>query len=235
MDLKTKLCNLKYKITKQHILGVAIGALVVCGGGAMIYANRDQSRVMVCESATTYNEGIGLTFYLGRDGKTIDKIEKVDTVSLEFIKNNLTTNNSEKILEEYKNNVKFLFDTTMEKYKDVSFFKGNLENSETAVRTTYTFDVGSKTFNYEKNKSMMEEFSLDYYYDKDAKAFIYDESKFLSDTTPLGNIENVSCKEKGAKPDIKVVQQGENKKTDEKQDKKEQNQKKNLEEKPEEK
>lgn len=179
----------KYKI---YLIAIAV-VIVAIGGGCYAYSHRDKSAVKVCESTIDYNKGIGLTFYVGKDGETIDKIEKVDTVSLEFIKKNLSEENAQEILNEYKTNAKFLYEDTLNKYKDVSWFKADIHEEDGMMRTTYTFDVSSKDFNYDKYKSLIEEFSLEYYYNKDAGKFIYNEEEFLSQNTPLGNIESVGC------------------------------------------
>ena len=85
-------------------IGLIVLAGVLAGGGFGIYNNffRDKSEVRVCESTTSYNKGIGFTFYIGADGQTITAIEKNDKVSLDFIKKNVTEENAKQILEEYK-------------------------------------------------------------------------------------------------------------------------------------
>lgn len=203
---------MNFKLTKNKI---ALGVVSLAIAGGLVYSltsEQDHSKVMVCESTTSYNKGIGLTFYLDKDGETIEKIEKSDKVSLDFIKNNLTTENTEQILEEYKENVKFLYDDTVETYKDVKWFSADLKEDDDYIQTIYTFDVSDEDFNYEKYKSLLSEFSLDYYYDSTAGKFVYNEEKFLSDSTPLGNIESVACTEQGTETTVTVVNEDGSKK-----------------------
>lgn len=181
------------KKNKKFLIVIAAVVIMAICGGSYAYIHRDKSAVKICESTIDYNKGIGLTFYVGKDGKTIDKIEKVDTVSLEFIKKNLSEEDAQEILKEYKTNAKFLYEDTLNKYKDVSWFKADIYETDGLMRTTYTFDVASKDFNYDKYKSLIEEFSLEYYYNKEEGKFIYNEEEFLSPNTPLGNIESVGC------------------------------------------
>lgn len=203
--------NIKRVILLLLALVLVIGGI---GGGVYFFLHRDQSAVMVCESQTDYNKGIGLTFYLGEDGKTIEQIDKVDTVSLDFISNNLNTENTEEIFAEYKKSMEEQFNQTVEKYKSYGWFSANLDNQDDYIRTTYSFDVSSKDFKYGDVEEMMKEFTLDYYYNTDEKAFIYDEAKFLDTSTPLGSIENVQC----TKTDITTVKK--EKKSDEKSEEK---------------
>lgn len=184
------------KLNVKRLLLLILCALLVvggAGGGIWWYLNRDLSAVKVCESQTDYNKGIGLTFYVGEDGKTVEKIDKNDTVSLDFIKNNLGTENTEEIFAEYKKSMEDSFNQTTQKYQDKSWFSSNIESTDTYIKTVYTFDVSSKDFNYDDVQDMMKEFTLDYYYDADKKAFLFDESKYLDSSTPLGSIENVKC------------------------------------------
>ena len=201
---KERSINIKRVILLLLALVLVVGGI---GGGVYFFLHRDQSAVMVCESQTDYNKGIGLTFYLGEDGKTIEQIDKVDTVSLDFISNNLNTENTEEIFAEYKKSMEEQFNQTVEKYKSYSWFHATLDNQDDYIKTTYSFNVGSKDFKYEDVEEMMKEFTLDYYYNKDEKAFIYDEAKFLDTSTPLGSIENVQC----TKTDIKTVKEDDNK------------------------
>ena len=94
---KERSINIKRVILLLLALVLVVGGI---GGGVYFFLHRDQSAVMVCESQTDYNKGIGLTFYLGEDGKTIEQIDKVDTVSLDFISNNLNTENTKEIFDE---------------------------------------------------------------------------------------------------------------------------------------
>lgn len=187
-------CEIKVKFIKHRtiILSIIASAILLTFIGVTII-NRDKSVVKVCESTIDYNKGIGLTFYVGKDGKTINKIQKNDTVSLGFIENNLTKENSKEILEEYKTNVKFIYEDTLSKYGDLEWFSVEIIEEEDMIKSIYTFNVNSKKFDYDKYKTLIEEFSLEYYYDIDEGKFIYDEAKFLSKNTPLGNIENISC------------------------------------------
>lgn len=190
---------------KAIIVSLLVGGLFF--SGCMLYINRDKSMVKVCESRFDYNKGIGLTFYVGKDGRTIDKIEKNDTVSLDFIEANLTKDkeSSKKILDEYKKNAEFFFNETVEKYKDISWLSANLEKKDNYIKAVYTFDVSHKDFNFDKYKNVLEEFSLQYYFNKEEKKFIYDETVLLSDKTPLGTIENVGCYD--APKEVKVVKE----------------------------
>lgn len=168
--------------------------LVLVGCMIFIYTtNRDKSVVKICESSIDYNKGIGLTFHVGKDGKTVEIIEKNDTVSLDFIKKNLTDENSKKILTEYKKNAKFFYEDTMKKYKGIPWFTAEIEENDNMIKAIYKFNVADKSFDYDKYKNLLEEFSLQYYYDINEKKFIYDEEVYLSKNTPLGNIENVTC------------------------------------------
>ena len=175
---------------------VSVFILLISFTGILIYdyINLDKSVIKVCESSIDYNKGIGLTFYVSSDGKTIEKIEKNDTVTLEFIEKNMNTGeNTEKILEEYKKNLKFIYDATLEKYKDVEWFSASLVEDEGMVKTKYIFDVSNPDFDYDKYKDLISEFALEYYYDMEKHMFIYDEDEFLSGNTPLGTISEVGC------------------------------------------
>lgn len=193
------------KTPRKNLIRVGILALAIaiCGGGYGVYdAVRDKSEIKVCQSTTSYNKGIGFTFYIGEDGKTITAIEKNDKVSLDFIKKNVTEENAKAILEEYKKSVKTTYSENLKNYKDKSFFSGNLTVKKNYISTTYRFEVGSKKFNYKKNEKMMNDFGLNYYYNEDLGKFIYNEDQFLSTSTPLGGIENVQCVTNN---DIKII------------------------------
>lgn len=184
-------------------VGLVVLAGVLAGGGFGIYNNffRDKSEVRVCESTTSYNKGIGFTFYIGDDGQTITAIEKNDKVSLDFIKKNVTEENAKQILEEYKKNVKSTYEENVEKYKNLDFFSSDIKVKSDSISTKYRFDVSSKKFKYKKYEAMMNDFGLNYYYNEDLGKFVYNEEQFLSASTPLGGIDNVKCN----KVDIKVV------------------------------
>lgn len=186
-------------------VGLVVLAGVLAGGGFGIYNNffRDKSEVRVCESTTSYNKGIGFTFYIGDDGQTITAIEKNDKVSLDFIKKNVTEENAKQILEEYKKNVKSTYEENVEKYKNLDFFSSDIKVKSDSISTKYRFDVSSKKFKYKKYEAMMNDFGLNYYYNEDLGKFVYNEEQFLSASTPLGGIDNVKCN----KVDIKVVRQ----------------------------
>lgn len=186
-------------------IGLIVLAGVLAGGGFGIYNNffRDKSEVRVCESTTSYNKGIGFTFYIGDDGQTITAIEKNDKVSLDFIKKNVTEENAKQILEEYKKNVKSTYEENVEKYKKLDFFSSDIKVKSDSISTKYRFDVSSKKFKYKKYEAMMNDFGLNYYYNEDLGKFVYNEEQFLSASTPLGGIDNVQCN----KVDIKVVKQ----------------------------
>lgn len=186
-------------------IGLIVLAGVLAGGGFGIYNNffRDKSEVRVCESTTSYNKGIGFTFYIGADGQTITAIEKNDKVSLDFIKKNVTEENAKQILEEYKKNVKSTYEENVEKYKKLDFFSSDIKVKSDSISTKYRFDVSSKKFKYKKYEAMMNDFGLNYYYNEDLGKFVYNEEQFLSASTPLGGIDNVKCD----KVDIKVVRQ----------------------------
>lgn len=186
-------------------IGLIVLAGVLAGGGFGIYNNffKDKSEVRVCESTTSYNKGIGFTFYIGADGQTITAIEKNDKVSLDFIKKNVTEENTKQILEEYKKNVKSTYEENVEKYKKLDFFSSDIKVKSDSISTKYRFDVSSKKFKYKKYEAMMNDFGLNYYYNEDLGKFVYNEEQFLSASTPLGGIDNVQCN----KVDIKVVKQ----------------------------
>lgn len=186
-------------------IGLIVLAGVLAGGGFGIYNNffKDKSEVRVCESTTSYNKGIGFTFYIGADGQTITAIEKNDKVSLDFIKKNVTEENTKQILEEYKKNVKSSYEENVEKYKKLDFFSSDIKVKSDSISTKYRFDVSSKKFKYKKYEAMMNDFGLNYYYNEDLGKFVYNEEQFLSASTPLGGIDNVKCN----KVDIKVVRQ----------------------------
>lgn len=186
-------------------IGLIVLAGVLAGGGFGIYNNffKDKSEVRVCESTTSYNKGIGFTFYIGADGQTITAIEKNDKVSLDFIKKNVTEENTKQILEEYKKNVKSTYEENVEKYKKLDFFSSDIKVKSDSISTKYRFDVSSKKFKYKKYEAMMNDFGLNYYYNEDLGKFVYNEEQFLSASTPLGGIDNVKCN----KVDIKVVRQ----------------------------
>lgn len=186
-------------------IGLIVLAGVLAGGGFGIYNNffKDKSEVRVCESTTSYNKGIGFTFYIGDDGQTITAIEKNDKVSLDFIKKNVTEENTKQILEEYKKNVKSTYEENVEKYKKLDFFSSDIKVKSDSISTKYRFDVSSKKFKYKKYEAMMNDFGLNYYYNEDLGKFVYNEEQFLSASTPLGGIDNVQCN----KVDIKVVKQ----------------------------
>lgn len=186
-------------------IGLIVLTGVLAGGGFGIYNNffRDKSEVRVCESTTSYNKGIGFTFYIGDDGQTITAIEKNDKVSLDFIKKNVTEENAKQILEEYKKNVKSTYEENVEKYKKLDFFSSDIKVKSDSISTKYRFDVSSKKFKYKKYEAMMNDFGLNYYYNEDLGKFVYNEEQFLSASTPLGGIDNVQCN----KVDIKVVKQ----------------------------
>lgn len=186
-------------------VGLVVLAGVLAGGGFGIYNNffRDKSEVRVCESTTSYNKGIGFTFYIGDDGQTITAIEKNDKVSLDFIKKNVTEENAKQILKEYKKNVKSTYEENVEKYKNLDFFSSDIKVKSDSISTKYRFDVSSKKFKYKKYEAMMNDFGLNYYYNEDLGKFVYNEEQFLSASTPLGGIDNVKCN----KVDIKVVKQ----------------------------
>lgn len=186
-------------------VGLVVLAGALAGGGFGIYNNffRDKSEVRVCESTTSYNKGIGFTFYIGDDGQTITAIEKNDKVSLDFIKKNVTEENAKQILEEYKKNVKNTYEENVEKYKNLDFFSSDIKVKSDSISTKYRFDVSSKKFKYKKYEAMMNDFGLNYYYNEDLGKFVYNEEQFLSASTPLGGIDNVKCN----KVDIKVVKQ----------------------------
>lgn len=188
-------------VNKYKLLILIIICILLCVFNIFLQKETGKSAIMICESSVEYNKGIGLTFYIENDGKTIEKIEKNDTVSLEFIENNLEVENSEEILEEYKKNVKFIYENTMEKYKDVKWFDAELIEEDSFIKTIYTFDVSHRDFDYEKYKSLLEEFSLEYYYNIEEEKFIYDEMSFLSSNTPLGNIKNIICYDSTQKND----------------------------------
>ena len=191
-------------------VGLVVLAGALAGGGFGIYNNffRDKSEVRVCESTTSYNKGIGFTFYIGDDGQTITAIEKNDKVSLDFIKKNVTEENAKQILEEYKKNVKNTYEENVEKYKNLDFFSSDIKVKSDSISTKYRFDVSSKKFKYKKYEAMMNDFGLNYYYNEDLGKFVYNEEQFLSASTPLGGIDNVKCN----KVDIKVVKQDTKKK-----------------------
>lgn len=193
---------------------VIIGLLVVLipGVGVLGYTHRDQSVTKVCESNISYNKGIGYTFYVGKDGKTIDTIEKNDTVSLNFIKKNLGDENAEQILSEYKNKTKESYETVVDKYKKYSWFSSDIKITKKKVAVNYRIRVSDETFSYKKYEDVMSEFGMTYFYDQDKKAFIYDESSFLSTQIPLGSIEGVQCYTSDKTLDVKPT--SELKKTD---------------------
>lgn len=186
-------------------VGLVVLAGALAGGGFGIYNNffRDKSEVRVCESTTSYNKGIGFTFYIGDDGQTITAIEKNDKVSLDFIKKNVTEENAKQILKEYKKNVKNTYEENVEKYKNLDFFSSDIKVKSDSISTKYRFDVSSKKFKYKKYEAMMNDFGLNYYYNEDLGKFVYNEEQFLSASTPLGGIDNVKCN----KVDVKVVKQ----------------------------
>ena len=183
------------KTNKKYIVIITVTLLLISGLFIYFYINRDQSAIKVCESSIDYNKGIGLTFYVGKDGKTIDKIEKNDTVSIDFIKNNLTDDekNSEKILEEYKKKAEELFDLTVEKYQNIPWFAAEIEQDESYIHIKYSFNISHESFNYEEHEDLIKEFALQYYYNTDESKFIFDEAVYLSENTPLGNIDKITC------------------------------------------
>lgn len=187
--------KLKELVHKSNKAKVIIGLLVVLIPGVCVigYMHRDQSVTKVCESNISYNKGIGYTFYVGHDGKTIDTIEKNDTVSLSFIKKNLGDENAEEILSEYKNKTKESYETVTKKYKKYSWFSSDIQITKKKVVVNYRIKVSDKTFSYKKYEDVMSEFGMTYFYNQDKKAFIYDESAFLSTQIPLGSIEGVQC------------------------------------------
>lgn len=174
---------------------VAAGAAVVLalGGGSIAFLNRDQSKTMVCESAVDYNKGIGYTFYVGRNGKDIDTIEKNDTVSLKFIKKNLGEENAQQILEEYKKKTEESYKATVAKYSKYSFFDSDIKTTKDKVAVNYRIRVADDSFSYKKYKDVLDEFGMSYFYNAQKDAFIYDEDSFLSEDIPLGSIEDVAC------------------------------------------
>ena len=192
---RNKASKTKTKIklgNKAKTLAVAL-AIAVAGVGGVTFIGRDKSFTKVCESTTDYNKGIGYTFYVGHDGKTIDTIEKDDTVSLDFIKKNLGKENAEQILEEYKKKTQQTYKDTVEKYSKYDFFDSSIKVSKDKIAVKYRIRVADESFNYKKNKTILDEFGMTYFYNADKKQFVYDEDAFLSDKIPLGSIENVEC------------------------------------------
>lgn len=190
---KTSKIKPKIKLgNKVKTLAIAL-VIAVAGVGGVAFMGRDKSFTKVCESTTEYNKGIGYTFYVGHDGKTIDTIEKDDTVSLDFIKKNLGKENAEQILEEYKKKTQQTYKDTVEKYSKYDFFDSSIKVSKDKVAVKYRIRVADEKFSYKKNKDILDEFGMTYFYNADKKQFVYDEDAFLSDKIPLGSIENVEC------------------------------------------
>ena len=202
------------KSTNRKIAAIACAAVLVGGLGTWALVGRDCSKTMVCESTVDYNKGIGYTFYLGRNGKTIDTIEKNDTVSLKFIQKNLGEENAQQILDEYKKKTTDTYNQTVEKYKKYSFFSSEIKETDSKIVVNYRIRVADDSFSYQKYKDILEAFGMTYFYDSDTDSFTYDEEKFLSDDIPLGSIEDVGCRESQKKLKIKKVsQKASNKKT----------------------
>lgn len=183
------LCD-KASIPKKYVI---ISFVAFLGIGVFLLAyHPDKSATMVCESTLEYNQGIGLSFVLDKDGETIKKIIKKDTVTPEFIKQNLPDADVNESLQAYKDNISTVYTDITEKYKDISWFKAELKTNDDKIETIYTFDVSNKDFDYKKGKEVIESFSLEYYYDAENKKFTYQEDEFLKNT-PLGTIPEVKC------------------------------------------
>lgn len=189
--------------TNRKIAIIACSAVLVGGLGTWALVGRDRSKTMVCESTVDYNKGIGYTFYLGRNGKSIDTIEKNDTVSLKFIKKNLGEENAQQILDEYKKKTTDTYNQTVEKYKKYSFFSSEIKETDSQIVVNYRIRVADENFSYQKYKDILEDFGMVYFYDSDTDSFTYNEDKFLSEDIPLGSIEDVSCRESKKKLKIK--------------------------------
>ncbi len=187
----------KYKKIALGALCAVLAAGVFIGGGFAlnhfgVFA-KDASFISVCESSIPYNKGIGVTFYVGPDGKTIEVLEDHATVTLDFLENNLKTDKPKEVLAEYKKTVKDSFNATKSKYDSYDWFHADLSETDSSIQTVYSIDVGSETFTYEEAKPALEELNLTYYYNEEEKAFIYDESTLLTSGTPVGIIDSVEC------------------------------------------
>lgn len=206
--------------TNRKIAVIACSVVLVAGLGTWALVGRDRSRTMVCESTVDYNKGIGYTFYLGRNGKTIDTIEKNDTVSLKFIEKNLGEGNAQQILDEYKKKTTDTYNQTVEKYKKYSFFSSEIKETDSKIVVNYRIRVADENFSYQKYKDVLEDFGMAYFYDSDTDSFTYNEGKFLSKDIPLGSIEDVGCRESKKKLKIKTTTKDEtsSKKTTESED-----------------
>lgn len=191
------------KNTNRKIAAIACSVVLVAGLGTWALVGRDRSRTMVCESTVDYNKGIGYTFYLGRNGKTIDTIEKNDTVSLKFIEKNLGEGNAQQILDEYKKKTTDTYNQTVEKYKKYSFFSSEIKETDSKIVVNYRIRVADENFSYQKYKDVLEDFGMAYFYDSDTDSFTYNEENFLSKDIPLGSIEDVGCRESKKKLKIK--------------------------------
>ncbi len=189
----------RLNIKKIAAAAVVIAILAGAGGGGYWYWDtnmRDKSAVYVCESQTSYNKGVGTTFYVGKDGKTIEVIENVNTVTLDFISNNMDVDeeSSKKILEEYKENLRDSFRKSQDKYKDYSWLSGTIEETDSSIKVVYAFDVADEAFDYsayQADKDLSKQFPLEYYWNEEEGKFIYNESKILGTDNPLSQIENV--------------------------------------------
>ena len=194
--------NTEFNKTTKKALLLAFASMLglsVLGTG-FFYLNKPTPTIKVCESANEINKGIGFTFHLADDGRTIEVIEKNDTISLDFIKKNLTNGNSEEaqeILAKYKNDSRKTIDDLKEKYKNVPEFKIEVVDTDEKFQITYIFNVETEEFlKREECPELMDLFGLTYYFNTKEGAFIFDEEEFLSSKTPLGNIENVECQSK---------------------------------------
>lgn len=184
----------RWNTAPKILLGVAILAGTMFSADMAMHARvEDRSFISACESAIDYNKGIGMAFYVGKNGHTIEKIDKSDIVTKEFIEEQLGVEDGTEILNEYRNTMRDSFNSIMERYKDVEWFSGKMIDEDDRIGTVYTFKVSSEQFHYEEVEEMMKEFTLNYYYDREAGCFYYDESVLLDVSTPLGSIEMVQC------------------------------------------
>lgn len=204
----------KNKIVFWVLLGVL--GIAVLGGGAFwgwkAWSHRDRSAIMVCESTVPYNQGIGVTFHVGEDGKTITSMDKKDTVTLDFLKENLGTDNPEEIMASYQPEFRKNYEDLAKKYSEYSWITSEINSDDTMIQHIFHVNVSDPTFDYETAKPVLEELGLQYYYNEEAGAFIYDENEILKPYTGLGTPDmQTKCVKSDASEQTKAPEKTESK------------------------
>lgn len=182
--------NLKNISKKQCFIAVGILVIIIGCITTSVIQQKYKRVTYTCESSISYNKGIGINFEV--ENNEIKAIIKRDTVTKEFIRQNLKDIDLNAAFEAYKTASQKTFEEMAKTYKENKQFSMSYDAKDDNIVLEYRVNVGSEDFDFEKSKELLTELDLLHYYDKESKRFIYDEEKFLKDS-PLSTIPKVSC------------------------------------------